>query len=468
MLRAGNAPYVIAFLYDQFKRSGAIAHPQSELRQALAAFQEDVQKSTPDALRELPDTYLQDWSSPEKKWLHRFLESGRDEPVYQLTPQSEDVIEFVDRTLHRQMGFVGTESRLRLVISSLQDLVVGSSEEPEVHLDELRRRKEEIEIQIQQIESAGEAPTYQPTRIREQFGLAVSMLKELQRDFRSVEDRFRQIALQVQRDQLSNRKSRGDILGQVLDAEDALRDNDQAVSFYEFFRLIQSSERQQKLRQIIRDLGKVAELSQQADGLQEVRRMMPLLMSEAAKVTETERRLTSTLRRLLNVEATEERQHVASVLADIKAMAASMAGNPPINDVAIEIDSSVSLQSPVSRAFWVKPQEFESVDLTESRVSEEQRQLFQEFAELHRIDFKGMRSSIRASVSSGTAVTLTELLENHPPQSGVMDVIGYLQIAEEDGHLIDEDLPQTISIPSATTPGATLQVIVPLIKFLEQ
>lgn len=467
LLRAGNAPYVIAFLHAQFKQSAVITIPHSELLPALGMFQEELQQSWPDALRDKAEVYLADWCSRDRLWLHRFLEAGRDEPIYQLTPHSEQVIEFLDQLLHREIGFVGTESRLRLVIETLQQLVIGASDDPTVHLEELRKQKAAIEDQIARIEGGEAAPAFHPTRIREQFNLAVTMLKELERDFRAVEERFREITQDVQQKQLKGMDTRGGILGDALDAEDALRQDDQGVSFYEFFRLIQSTEQQRQLRTVIQQLSDIKELAEQKDGLQAVRRMMPLLLSEAAKVTQTERRLSSTLRRLLDVRAHQERLRVAEVLREIRGLAAAMAADPPVDEVAIELDEAITLRSPVSRQFWTQPTEFETIDLTEQATNAEQRQeVFREFAALQRIDFRAMRSQIQDSTRHRGAVTLGELLTAAPPESGVIEVLGYLQIAADDGHNIDRDLTEDVVIPGACDDQRRLKVTVPRVTFL--
>ena len=469
LLRAGNAPYVIAFLHAQFKTAETITVPHSELLPALGSFQEDLQQQYPDALRDKPETYLADWCSPDKLWLHRFLEAGRDEPIYQLTPHSEDVIEFLDQSLRKDVGFVGTESRLRLVIDTLQQLVIGASEDPAVHLESLRKQKADIETQIAGIESGENVPAFHPTRIREQFNLAVTMLKELERDFRAVEQRFKEITQEVQQKQLKGMDTRGGILGDALDAEDALRTDDQGVSFYEFFRLIQSSEQQQQLRTIIQQLNQMQELAEQKEGLHTVRRMMPLLLSEAAKVTHTERRLSSTLRRLLDAQAHQERVRVAELLREIRALAAAMSQDPPRDEVGVELDDAIEIQSPITRQFWTQPTEFETIDLTEHATDDSARQdLFEQFAALHRIDFRSMRSQIESATAQFGHVSLAELLDEHPPQSGVMDVLGYLQIASDDNHVIDRDLPQDLEIPSGMEEGSTLIVTVPRVTFLKK
>ncbi len=469
LLRATNAPYVIAFLHSQFKQSGTITVPHSELLPALGSFQEDLQQDFPDALRDKPETYLADWCSRDKLWLHRFLEAGRDEPTYQLTSHSEDVIEFLDQSLRREIGFVGTESRLRLVLKTLEQLVVSASHDPTVHLEELHRQKSVIEEKIAKIESGEEVAAFSPTRIREEFNLAVTMLKELQRDFRAVEDRFKEITQDVQQKQLQGMDTRGGILSDAMDAEDALREDDQGVSFYEFFKLIQSTDQQRQLRAVIQQLNEMQELAEQKEGLQAIRRMMPQLLSEAAKVTQTERRLSSTLQRLLDAQAHHERQRVAELLREIRGLAAAMSSDPPKDEVAVEIDECIQLHSPVSRQFWTEPTEFETIDLTEHVDDADRRDdMFREFAQLHCIDFRGMRSLIQESALRRGSVTLGELLEASPPQSGVMDVLGYLQIASEDGHIIDRDLPEELVIPCAMQEHRTLVVTVPRVTFVAQ
>ncbi len=468
LLRAQSGPFVAAFLFRQFKQSDTIAIPHSTLLPALASFQEDIQESYPEALRDRPETYLAEWCSGERRWLHRFLEQGREEPVYQLTSHSEDVLEFLDRALEQDLGFVGTESRLRLIIDTLEALVIGASEDPEVHLKHLRKEQERIAREIERIEREGTVAAYRPARIREQFATAVALLKQLQGDFRAVEEKFREITRKVQQRQLHGLDSRGGILGDVLDAEDALRTEDQGVSFYEFFRFIQSPQQQDRLRAIIRDVGRIRELVDQADGLEAVRRMMPLLLAEAGKVTQTERRLSATLRRLLDVRAQRERQRVAELLRDIRGLAMNLSSNPPRALAFLEVDAGLALASPMSRTFWSEPPRFERMDLKEHVSGDDRRRAaFRQFAELHRIDFSAMRSRIREAVKQRGRVTLSQMLFDHPPRSGMMDVLGYLQIAHDDGHIINEDAQEEVVLPKSKDAPSALAVTVPLVTFVD-
>ena len=206
------------------------------------------------------------------------------------------MIQFLDRALQQDRGFIGTESRLRLVIETLNDLVVGTTDDPQARLAHLRGEQKRLQDEIDSILANQSVGRYQPAKIREQFSAAVSLLKQLQGDFRAVEEKFKEIARQVQQRKTTGGHKRGEILGFALDAEDILKKEDQGVSFYEFVRFILSPNEQTKLRQVIQALGQIGELSDQTEGLQVVRRMVPLLLAEAEQVMRTNQRLSATLR----------------------------------------------------------------------------------------------------------------------------------------------------------------------------
>jgi hypothetical protein len=467
LLQARNVAYVVSFLYRRFKKARTISIPHSELLPAVAAFREELQEHDPDALRDKPESYLTDWC--EKRWLRRVLEAGRNEPVYQLTPHSEEVIEFLDRALHRDTGFVGTESRLRTIITLLDELVVGASSDPAVHLERLRRDKAAIEEQIARIEQDGIVLPYGPTRIREQFATAVDLLKQLQGDFRAVEDKFREITQRVQQRQVHGVDSRGGILADALDSEDALKQEDQGVSFFEFLRFIQSPEQQERLHAIIQTLLRIRELAEQTDGLETVRRMVTVLLAEAEKVVQTTRRLSSTLRRLLDSRVQHERRRLAELLQHIRGLAVAMNDDPPRAEVSLEVDARLDIVAPLSRTDWSPPAQFEEIDLSEHVPDDDSKlEAFRHYASLRPIDWLGIRRRIDDALAQQESVTLGQLVMANHPTAGVLDVVGYLETASEQGHLIDRTATEEIVLSSRDVNEVTRRLLVkaPLVTFL--
>ncbi len=466
LLRAQHAPYVISFLHEQFKRSGSVVVPHSELHASCAAWLDDLQESHANAPRDRPDHYLTAWCAGDSRWLVRRFAADQDEPMYELSPYAEQALSFLDEALEQSLGFVATESRLQLVIDTLQDLVVGASADPAVHLARLRDEKERIEQQIALIQEAGVVSPYHPTRIRERFATAVSLLRQLQGDFRSVEERFRQIAHEVQRRQSGSQESRGEILGDALDAEDTLKREDQGVSFFEFLRFIHSPAQQERVRDIIRQLAQIEGLAEQSDGLEAVGRMVPSLLVEAEKVTQTTRRLSTTLRRLLDVQSFRERRRIAELLQEIRSLMAESAENPPRGPIGLEFDNTINIECPLARSFWSEPTQFEDVNLLEQAADDSRRlELFRELARLHRIDWRRLRSRVAELVAERGEVTLAALLAAYPPESGVIDILGYLQIAADDGHAISHEAVETFMLP-ASQGGRPRCVSIPLVTFV--
>lgn len=469
LLRARNAPFVIDFLDRQFKQSGRIAIPHSDLLAGLVGYLEELQETHPDALGGKPDAYISDWCSRDTRWIQRFLEAGRIEPVYQLTPHTEDVFVFFDRVLNQDLGFVGTESRLKLVIETLSDLVVGSSDDPETRLNHLREERDKLQAEIELIEKDGQISKYQPAQIRERFSTAVSLLRQLQGDFRAVEDSFRDITTQVQQRQIGGQQTRGKILEFALDAEDLLKQEDQGVSFYEFVKLILSPSQTVRLEKVIREVRRVPELANQQEGLDSVRNMITLLQNEAEKVMRTNQRLSATLRRLLDVRAHAERQRIAKLLQEIQVLAADYAGAPDSSEIGVCLDLEIAIDMPFRRTFWIDPPRFASVDLScYEPDADERRTAFQQLADMKCLNWQKMRDRIRHMLTIENAPTLSELLDVHPAEAGVIEVIGYIQIAAEDEHLIEPRSTETVVVTSESTSNSSIVVTIPRVTFVPE
>ena len=69
----------------------------------------------------------------------------------------------------------------------------------------------------------------------------------------------------MQERQCGGNDTRGGILEFALDAEDILKREDQGVSFYEFVRLILAPAQQERLQDIIQQLGRIPELVEQEE-----------------------------------------------------------------------------------------------------------------------------------------------------------------------------------------------------------
>ena len=295
----------------------------------------------------------------------------------------------------------------------------------------------------------------------------MSLLKQLQNDFRAVEERFKEITQQVQRRQSEGNSTRGGILEFALDSEDILKREDQGVSFYEFVRFILSPAQQEKLQTIIEQLVHIQELAEQGEGLETIRHMVPLLLAEAETVMRTNQRLSATLRRLLDARATRERRRVAQLLGEIRGLFAELAVRPPRDTISVDVETEAEIASAFSRVFWSEPQRFEKLDLTEHVADEDRRwEAFRQLASMHRLDWRKMQHRIQAIVAQHGSATLSRLLDEYPPEGGIVEVLGYLQLARDKGHLVRRDCVEELVLPPTDSRLFALAVTVPLVTFI--
>jgi hypothetical protein len=448
LLRSPHAAYVVFFLHEHFKVAGNLATPHGALQLQLNQFLEQVHERSPNLLRDHADTYLTQWSTGDSRWLSRYFDAAHAESVYQLTPHTEDVLKFLTEVLDRNLGFVGTESRLKRIIDTLSDLVIRGSADTDRRLEYLQAQRARIDQEIRAIESGEAVSTHSPTAIRERFADAISDLTSLQGDFRAVEESFKNITRTVQKQQAESVDSRGEILGYALEAEDHLKAEDQGVSFDEFVRLILSHTKQDELEAMIGQLREIPELVGQLEGMRRVEGMIGSLSAEAEKVLRTTRRLSTTLRRLLDSRSSTRRLRLASVLRDIQRGAARLAENSP--EVGCQVYTELGLLNVSQRTFWESPTQFEVTPLVNREPDEDDRMLaFRSLAGMQRLDWETMRSSIAQMVESRGRTSLPELLEIHPLTSGPIELLGYLQLAHDGGHEVDEGQVDLVYLPKS-------------------
>lgn len=475
LLKADLAAYVIYFLRQAFKANNegsSIAFSHEELMHRLQSFQEELRDEERPVLLGAADRYLREWS--DAGWLRRFLPGDAAGAHYQLTRYSEDAIRIVDNALSRDARLVGTESRLRLVIDTLVDLVRGASPDPDRRLRDLLSQRERIDLEIESIRLGGKVETYHPAQIRERFHTAVDLLKTLQGDFRAVEDRFEAIGRQVQRDAMTIDRRRGEILSTALDAEDLIKQQDEGVSFNAFVSFLFAPQAQAKLRETISEVTRIDAIVNERAAVEHIRTMVPSLLAEAENVLRQTGRLSQTLRRLLDEQTVGQRQRTSEVLRDLRMLAARLkqhcdeAGQTPPKDIGIEVQTTIGVSSPLTRPFWTPEPEFDAVPETQVIDFEAAQREARKLANMQRLEWDQMREAIAKATRKRPSIKLSDLITLRPLKVGIIELVGWIQIAHEDGHSIERDVVEDIKVTSkdpVTGKLAIYQVRVPVVTF---
>jgi hypothetical protein len=71
-------------------------------------------------------------------------------------------------------------------------------------------------------------------------------------------------------------------------------------------------------------------------------------------------------------------------------------------------------------------------------------------------------------VASAEQATLPELLHEHPPTGGTIEVLGYIQLAHDDGHEVDKNETEVVHIANPEDASETVPYEVPRVVFLSE
>lgn len=447
LMRAENAPYVLDFFYRAFKDGKRIEIEQEILLASLKDFQDDLEELN--VLQRSAEEYLSEWCGEKCRYLKRFLANDSNVWMIQLQPEAEDVLRFLEGVFAKQDGLISTGSRLQMIVDAVKELVLYASGDLEAQKDQLRRERDRIEAKLQALESSEVGEVIDEREVQERLVLLTSMLRDLTGDFRGVEQKFREIVQGMREREVLVGERTGDVLSYVLDSEDALREHPHGASFYAFVSFVLSAERRDSFDEMVGDLRGVEALRESVHELDRLEGMVPLLTDEATKILSTTQRLSAALRRLLDPRASEEHRRLKELLQETMRGFGQCEMESKDESLQMQVDLGVDIDSPMTRDFWKPRQRFEKVQLEGGDQEQElvwQKQALEQYSALRRLDWKGMEKKIGGLLKSREKVALQELLVDEVLEAGLVEVLGYIQLAHDGGHVVDEGRDETIVV----------------------
>ncbi|MEM7346134.1 MAG: DUF3375 domain-containing protein [Chloroflexota bacterium] len=437
LLQSSNAPLILSFLYDQFKQKHRNTISHSELSERLEDYVTLLQTQEPTLYSSKADTYLRIWCDEKHRFLRRYHEANSDDAVYELTPDTERAIRWVEEL---QKGeFVGTESRFLRIFSLLRDIITYGNTDVETRLGQLEAEKARIQAEIDELKTTGQAETYTTTQVKERFFEANDVLRRLLADFREIEENFRNIARQVQKQQLQAGMKKGSIVKQVLDADSMLKESDQGRSFYAFWDFLISPTKQEELRALLNAIQDLEQLNDVWEETPLLRRMKRSLLDAGAKIIESNRKLGEQLRRLLDEQRLAEARRVMELASEVKQLAIKLNDNPPRISDFIEIDSPPDVDLPLQWKLWSRPEkpDFERTKLDIGTIDLTQVDLKQLYNQFY-VEEGLLRRQVETLLQHQHQVTLSEVIARYPISKGLSELLTYFALASRaEFHKID-------------------------------
>ena len=460
LLRSDHAPLVASFLHRAFVVPNVRVMAQADLAEAL----EDElfglrQRLGTDAFPKPALDYLNDWAANDKGWLRKFYPQGSDEPHFDLTPATEKAIAWLASLTER--AFVGTESRLLTLFELLKQMSEGSETDPEARIAELRKRRDEIDVEVARI-LAGDIPLLDDTGLKDRFQQFMNLARELLSDFREVEHNFRGLDRRGRERIALWDGAKGELLEEIMGERDAIADSDQGKSFRAFWDFLMSSRRQEELTQLLERvlaLPPVAELKPDA----RTRRVHYDWLEAGEHTQRTVAQLSQQLRRFLDDQAWLENRRIMDILHGIEAQALALRDTPPAGDFMEVADNAAAIELPMERPLYTPPLKPNLADvvLETGDALVDAAALFSQVT----IDKAALSRHVRQALQERSQITLRELLETRPLSQGLAELVAYLQLAGETfNSVVDEEAEDTVVWHSSD--GRSKQARLPRVIFV--
>jgi len=427
LLRADNAPLVLSFLHRVFVADNVRSISATELASRLddelhALNQRDGEPGG----RRFPRSaraYLDDWAAPGAGWLRKYYPDGTDEPHYDATPAVEKALQWLETLRERE--FVGTESRLKVIVELLRQIVFGTEPDPGERLAELHRQRATLDEEIARI-GAGEMPMLDGTAVRDRYQQFAGTARELLADFREVEENFRKLDRQLREKIAGWHGGKGELLDDVLGSRESIAGSDQGRSFQAFYGFLLSQARQEELAGL---LDRVHALDGIAEHDSRLRHIHFDWLDAAERTQGTVRRLSEQLRRFLDDQVWFENRRVIDILRSIEGRALQLreAGNVA---VAMELDApSPAIRLPMQRPLYspVKKAHLSSDIVRDADEETDPAALFEQVY----VDPEPLRGGVRQALRSQPQVGLSELVARYPLKQGVAELVTYLSLQDE-------------------------------------
>lgn len=469
LIRAKNAPFIISFFYKVFSDANVTTISNSELRSKLEGYMEELSYEEKDDELD-SETLFDDFAVRSAQYIDKWSNSGflskypndDGEDLHELTPDTKKVLKWLGDLEKR--GHVGTNSKFRDIFFKLQKMIELTNEDVEARIEELNKKKWEIENEINLLKNGKKPSLFDETDIKEQFYDLNKMARELLSDFSEVEQNFEQIRKDIQRKYTEKDIAKGTLLVFALDALDEIDQKPQGKSFKAFWEFLMDEKRQQEFTQLTERLYQLLnEHSIDYNNDRFLKHLKRYLHVSGRKVIDSNRKLSEKISRVLSEKNLLERRRAMELIGEIRQMAYSLI------DTKIKEDDFITIEDePYINLFdrWEPGDEKDDItnilfpDGTVEDENADFKLLFDQFT----IDKKKLQQRIDIMLEEKGQVTLKEVVDEYGLENGLSEIVGYFSIGASGSHQIIEGTKESILIGERIVNVPLVIYIKPLTK----
>jgi len=437
LLAADTAPMICACLLSLFPASGARQVGAATLSSKLDTHLESLRPAGVEPSQPAPG-YAADWVA--SGWLRRDFPQGAQEEHYSLTVAAGNALRIVESwrpNVADNTGGLRLESRLASVQSMMRELDRLTDDNPKARLAVLYEEKALIEFRIQEAE-AGRLQSIDEERAAERAREVIAQSDQLLGDFGRVRDQFEIIHLDLRKQLLQHEGSRGDLVEQLLDGIDVMRQTDAGRAFQAFWSLLLNASEVSLFEETAHVLASrpFAALLSFEERLA-LETLKARLLAQAAEVHEVRGRFVSGLHGYVRSREYVEQRRIMQLVSQAHRAATALVGHVRVNqDIGFNFDRTSAAIRSLSQWTMHDPAASAAASRIEDHVPEiASPEDLRSMVLRAEVDMRTIKANVHAYLTTADKASVAEFLAAYPAPQGLGTVLGYLQLAIKHGHL---------------------------------
>lgn len=460
LINSDNFAMSVSFFYTVFikKRRTTIAHTLivQELEDYLYYLNEDAAAS----YTKTAAAYLDDFAGEQSGYLRKYY-GDVDEPLYELTPQAQKALEWVE-SLEKQ-AFVGSRSRFTLIFELLEELEFETAIDDAARIERLETQKAELDARIEAIRAKRDL-RFDASRIREQYQQIEENVRRLKYDFAQIEYNFRELNAGAMERIATDERGKGEVLGAIFERESDIRESDEGRSFFAFWQLLTDAQRHEKLAEMTENLYRISAIAD-FDEQRRLRHLKYDLLRHGEKIVTVTARLGEQLRRYIDDRAWTENRRILTLCQSIEKQAIALRDDPPKSRAFMPMHGErIRIDSIDAKTLYrIKRENTFEQELREETISVDMETFFHLFY----VDETELKRNIDSVLQHRSQCSIAEVAERFAVTKGVSELIGYLSIAKRsDRSRVDETRRERIRIEDSD--GNAKTVVLPKVIFVRK
>lgn len=441
LLTKKNAPFILSFLYNIFKQDDLDTGIEQQyfvqkLSQYISNNYQNIENEDDDNAENAIEldsfdkalNLTKKWASPDTHYIFRYYNDKNIEMVDLSTPVDR-LFRYFEEIYNLKNMFVATESKFIEIIDRINELDKKTTTNPQIRINDLQKQKEQIELEILQIQRTGEVKTYSHTQAYERIDSLNKVSKSLIGDFKQLRDNNHKVFSELCKKQLESSENRGTILSHILEQTEELQKTPQGESFNSFWFYLSNRKDNESIKNKINRINK--KLPNQNIDLSFYNSLEETLYKAGKNILEENRLLSEKLQRIITKKASPEYQYISSLTKEIKSLSLKKELKIDYKENCMFIEGNAQINNDMARPLELIQYSLDSNKTTYKNIEIPKIDLSQLIIDIYVNEIeikKNIEEYLFLTKSKNLEFSIQKIIDTYKIKYGLAETLTYLSI----------------------------------------